>query len=81
VKGAEYDTVIAFGILHGYVPHWFDDGGNTSAKRLLYVLSSRARKNLHIISERGRMTRGGSEYATTQTLRAISYTYGTVDSQ
>jgi len=80
VKGAEYDTVIAFGILQGYVPHWFDDGGNTSAKRLLYVLSSRARKNLHIISERGRTTRGGNEYNTTQTLKAISYRYGSIGS-
>ena len=80
VKGAEYDTVIAFGILQGYVPHWFDDGGDTSAKRLLYVLSSRARKNLHIISERGRTTRGGNEYTTTHTLKAISYIYGSIDS-
>lgn len=79
VKGAEYDTVIAFGILQGYVPHWFDDGGDMSAKRLLYVLSSRAKKNLHIISERGRMTRGGREYNTTQALRSITYTYGSVD--
>ncbi len=75
VKGAEYDTVIAFGILHGYVPHWFDDGGSTSAKRLLYVLSSRARKNLHIISERGRMTRGGNEYNTTQALIESHFKY------
>ncbi|MEO0525721.1 MAG: ATP-dependent helicase [Bacteroidota bacterium] len=79
VKGAEYDTVIAFGILQGYVPHWFDDGGDISAKRLLYVLSSRARKNLHIISERGRTTRGGSQYATTQVLRARTYSYGSVN--
>ena len=79
VKGAEYDTVIAFGILQGYVPHWFDNGGDTSAKRLLYVLSSRARKNLHIISERGRTTTGGSQYTTTQILKARTYTYGNVN--
>lgn len=58
VKGAEYDVVIAFGLLQGMVPHFNDekqdDRGEGSAKRLLYVLSSRARKNLYLISEQGR---------------------------
>lgn len=54
VKGEEYDTMIGFALLDGYVPHFSDIKGSENAKRLLYVLASRARKNLHIISESGR---------------------------
>ncbi|MBT2787354.1 MULTISPECIES: ATP-dependent helicase [unclassified Halomonas] len=55
VKGGEYDVVISFGLLQGLVPN-FNDSSVDSAKRLLYVIGSRARKNLHLISETGRMT-------------------------
>lgn len=53
-KGEEYDTVIGFGLLDGYVPHFNDNNGVENSKKLLYVLASRARKNLHLISERKR---------------------------
>lgn len=54
VKGAEFDTVIAYGLLDGMVPHFSDPYQEDSAKKLLYVISSRAKKNLHLISETGR---------------------------
>jgi superfamily I DNA/RNA helicase len=54
VKGEEYDTMIGFALLDDYVPHYNDNNGCENAKKLLYVLASIARKNLHIISEYGR---------------------------
>ena len=54
VKGEEYDTMIGFSLLGDYVPHFSDSNGKINSKKLLYVLSSRARKNLHLISETGR---------------------------
>jgi DNA helicase-2/ATP-dependent DNA helicase PcrA len=51
VKGLEFDTVIAFGFLEGYVPHKGDASGSANAKKMLYVVASRARLNLHIIAE------------------------------
>ncbi len=54
VKGEEYDTMIAFAILDDYIPHFSDANGNENSRKMLYVLASRARKNLHIISEKGR---------------------------
>lgn len=46
VKGAEFDVVIAYGLLEGMVPHFSDDNGDESAQKLLYVIGSRAKKNL-----------------------------------
>ncbi len=54
VKGEEYDTVIGFALLDDYVPHFSDTNGYENSKKLLYVLASRARKNLHLISETSR---------------------------
>lgn len=54
VKGEEYDTMIGFALLDSYVPHFNDPNGDLNSKKILYVLSSRARKNLHLISEKGR---------------------------
>lgn len=54
VKGTEYDTVIGFGLLESWVPHFQDPNGLVNSKKMLYVLASRARKHLHIISETGR---------------------------
>lgn len=54
VKGTEFDTVIGFGLLDSWVPHFSDPNGSANSKKMLYVLSSRAKKNLHLISERGR---------------------------
>ena len=54
LKGTEFDTVIGFGLLEDWIPHFNDLNGQINSKKLLYVLSSRARKNLHLISEKGR---------------------------
>ena len=50
-KGEEYDTVIGYGLLDSWVPFFSDENGVENSKKMLYVLSSRARKNLHLISE------------------------------
>lgn len=83
VKGAEFDVVIAFGLLQGMVPHFSEeaetDGGVGSAKKLLYVISSRARKHLFLISERQRMRGGGrGPYPATNTLAACVFDYDDV---
>jgi DNA helicase-2/ATP-dependent DNA helicase PcrA len=78
VKGQEYDTMIGFALLEDYVPHFKDPKGQENSKKLLYVLSSRARKNLHLISERGRLKPYGSppqEYKTTIQLNLNKYDY------
>jgi len=78
VKGAEFNTVIAFALLEGYVPHFSDPQQIESAKKLLYVISSRARQNLHLISERGRLKPYGTppdEYMTTTQLQLYAYNY------
>ena len=63
VKGAEFDTVIAYGLLEGIVPH-FSDADATSGSKLIYVIGSRARKHLHLISEEGRGTQRYPKYPT-----------------
>ncbi|SED37129.1 Superfamily I DNA or RNA helicase [Burkholderia sp. WP9] len=83
VKGAEFDVVIAFGLLQGMVPHFSEeaeaDGGINSAKKLLYVVGSRARKHLYLISERQRMRGGGrGPYAATDALAACVFDYDVV---
>lgn len=75
IKGDEYDTVIAYALLEGMVPHFADADGNNSAKRLLYVVASRARKNLHLIAERGRLNGLGAEYVATNVLRDCQFNY------
>jgi len=75
VKGAEYDSVIAYALLEEMVPHFNDPNGQDNAKRLLYVISSRARKNLHLISERGRYQRSGAEYQSTLVLDECDFNY------
>lgn len=79
VKGEEYTTVIAAGLLNGYLPHW-DYILNPIKKlcrknetyKLLYVLCSRAKKNLYLFSESGRTTRNGSQYTSTDELSLIA---------
>lgn len=79
IKGDEYDTVIAYGLLEGMVPHFSDQNGTDSAMKLLYVIASRARKNLHLISERGRRRGGGrGDYDTTDVLAAYPFGYDVV---
>lgn len=77
VKGGEYDVVISFGLLQGLVPN-LNDLSVESAKKLLYVIASRARKNLHLISETGRTTGRGRykrEYQPTEILQQWNFAY------
>ncbi|HHM7678836.1 TPA: 3'-5' exonuclease [Pseudomonas aeruginosa] len=37
VKGAEFDVVIAFGLLEGMVPHFNEANGHVAASKLLYM--------------------------------------------
>ena len=55
-----------------------NDTSDASAKKLLYVIGSRARKNLHIISEKGRMTGYGQykmERQPTEILNRLMFAY------
>lgn len=79
-KGEEYEVVICFGALRGMIPHWdrimdddVDDGED--AKRLLYVVASRAKTHLHFFSENGRATRRGSALETTYQLAEVRFDY------
>ncbi len=80
IKGEEYETVICFGILKGYIPNWnsiisdhIDD--DIEARRLLYVIITRAKKNLHLISEYGRRTQRGNSYCTNQNIECVDCEY------
>lgn len=81
VKGEEYTTVIAFGILNGYIPHWDTminkplDYRENETKKLLYVVCSRAKKNLYLFSEQGRTTKKGISLTSTDEIASIDYKY------
>ena len=78
VKGEEFETVISYGLLHGYVPHWneiFSGNATDASKKLLYVICSRAKTNLHLISETGRQTRRGDPLAITPELQSNIFEY------
>ena len=81
VKGEEYDTVIAFGILNGYIPHWdtiFQQSKQyreDETKKLLYVVCSRAKKNLYLFSEQGRTTKKGKPLTSTDEMVAIEFEF------
>jgi superfamily I DNA/RNA helicase len=76
VKGTEFDAVIAYALLEDMVPHFNDPNGQESAMKLLYVIGSRARKNLHLISERDRVRQySGEEYQVTRKLAECSFGY------
>lgn len=81
VKGEEYTTVIAFGILNGYIPHWntiikkSHDYRESETKKLLYVVCSRAKKKLYLFSEQGRTTKKGALLTSTDEIVAIDYKY------
>ncbi|MEK5645431.1 hypothetical protein BK138_32910 [Paenibacillus rhizosphaerae] len=75
VKGEEYTTVIAFGLLNGYIPYWNLVYGDYNKRvietsKLLYVVCSRAKKNLYLISEQGRTTQKGEPLTPTEELVA-----------
>jgi DNA helicase-2/ATP-dependent DNA helicase PcrA len=78
IKGAEFDAVLAYALLEGLVPNSSDLNGQDSAMKLLYVIGSRARKNLHLIAERGRHKWNKDEYQTTQRLAACVFNYDLV---
>ncbi|MGO8731204.1 MAG: UvrD-helicase domain-containing protein [Terriglobia bacterium] len=81
VKGEEYDTVIAFGLLRGYVPHWSTIITGTEQmalereSKLLYVICSRAKRRLHLIAEAGRATQRGNPYETARLLKRVRFNY------
>lgn len=56
VKGEEYRTVIAFGLVYGKIPSIYTEPEkmNEEAMKLLYVIASRAKSRLYLFSERGR---------------------------
>ena len=78
IKGDEYDVVIAYALLEKFVPHFNDPDPDIIARKLLYVVSSRARKNLHLISERGRMDRFQNEYVPTEKLEECNFAYDAI---
>lgn len=81
VKGEEYNTVIAFGILNGYIPHWNTIYNKSQkyreeeTKKLLYVVCSRAKKKIYLFSEKGRVTKTGTPLVPTDEIAAINYQY------
>jgi DNA helicase-2/ATP-dependent DNA helicase PcrA len=75
VKGGEFDVVIAYALLEGMVPHFNDQLGDISASRLLYVIGSRARKNLHLFSESGRSRGRYGDYQPTKKLISCNFKY------
>lgn len=75
VKGAEFEAVIAFGLLEGMVPHFNEDDKLAAANKLLYVICSRAKKNLHLISEAGRQRGRHDVYQPTDILLACNFDY------
>ena len=84
VKGEEYDTVICFGLLKGYIPNWrvvingTDLEAHSQAAKLLYVVCSRAKRHLHLIAESGRTTKRGNLYETTQHLNELEFDYDAI---
>ena len=78
VKGAEFEAVIAFGLLEVMVPHFNEDDKVAAANRLLYVICSRAKKNLHLISEAGRRRGQHNVYHPTDILLACNFGYDQV---
>ncbi|MGO7015415.1 UvrD-helicase domain-containing protein [Rhizobium leguminosarum] len=79
VKGAEFDTVIAFALLEGMVPHFADPNAMESASKLLYVIASRPRKNLHLIAEAGRVNGIGEPYEATEILANQAFGYDALE--
>jgi DNA helicase II / ATP-dependent DNA helicase PcrA len=75
IKGEEYDTMIGFALLNSYIPHFSDSNGENNSKKMLYVLSSRARKNLHLISETGRGKNYHNPIGLSPTKHLLDYSY------
>jgi superfamily I DNA/RNA helicase len=81
VKGEEFETVIAFGLLWGYVPHWSSiikqpyDIAESASKKLLYVIGSRAKRNLYLFAEQDRKTKSGNDYQINDQLAQAKFQY------
>ena len=75
VKGAEFDVVIAYALLEGMVPHFNDQDGEASGRKLLYVVGSRAKKHLHLFSETGRARGRYNTYTPTLSLAGLVFDY------
>lgn len=80
LKGEEYTTVIAFGLLYGKIPFWDviinkPEIIEVEALKLLYVIGSRAKLNLHLFAESGRVTNNGKAYLPTPFLQNIKWPY------
>lgn len=82
VKGEEYETVIAFSLLKGKLPHWdyfikdeLKIKKTVESNKLLYVLASRAKKNLFLYSENGHLTQSGNPYIATEELSTYAFRY------
>jgi superfamily I DNA/RNA helicase len=79
-KGEEYETIIAFGLLRGFLPHWNDIidksiDENDVSRKLLYVICSRAKNNLHLIMEGGRTTQKGDPLEFNNLLSNLQFEY------
>lgn len=68
VKGEEYEVVIAFGCLEDYLPNWSEKHDRNISKRMLYVMVSRAKRYIHLISEKNRQKNGYIKYPTKELL-------------
>ena len=75
VKGTEFDVVIGYALLEGMVPHFNDADGESSARKLLCVVGSRARKHLYLFSEGGRARGTKDVYRPTRALMACEFDY------
>jgi len=81
VKGEEFETVIAFGLLWGYVPHWNSiikqpyDISESASKKLLYVIGSRAKKNLYLFAEQDRKAKSGYVYQINHQVAQANFQY------
>ncbi|KQU24412.1 hypothetical protein ASG61_21100 [Bacillus sp. Leaf75] len=86
VKGEEFHTVIAFGLLRGYIPHWSQiinqsiSNEIAESNKLLYVICSRAKKNLFLFSENGRFTKNKQEYQVNNQLNTIAFEFNSLTS-
>ncbi|MGJ8548988.1 UvrD-helicase domain-containing protein [Winogradskyella wichelsiae] len=75
IKGEEFDTVICTGLLHGRLPNWNEEDKIEAANKLLYVICSRAKRQLYLMSETGRRTNSGNPYNPTYQLTQLLYDY------
>ena len=61
VKGEEFETVIAFGLLRGYIPHWNsiinqEDFVEEDASKIIICYWFKVKKKLTSFAETGRLT-------------------------